>query len=330
MPLKIIAPREGKSPNYSIRGTYLGKRVDRTSGTPDKATARKVLKRIQEDIERGTFSDKPGPTFAGAALAYLKAGGEDRFLQPLKDHFGATQLAEIDQAAIDNAAFAIYPNADNATRNRQVYTPVSAILKRAGVEFSLHRPIGAQGKMRTNWLWPEQAYKIFDAAHEKDVEFAVLLMVLCYTGLRLEEGLCLLCDNVRLGESYAYVPDTKNRQPRAVFLPPPAVAALANHPRGLDRSGQYVFRFHKSGALYTKLKAVFKKAGVPLGKREGFHLFRHTFGTWMARYGGLDAKGLKDTGTWKDMKSAARYSHAVVSEEAQKAALLPAPTARKA
>ncbi len=137
MPLKLIPPREGKSPNYTIRGTYLGQRVDRTSGSPDRATARQALKAIERDIERGSFSDKPKITFAGAAVSYLKAGGEDRFLRPLVAHFGTKALDQIDQEAIDDAAHTIYPHADNATRNRQVYTPLSAILKRAGIDFGL-------------------------------------------------------------------------------------------------------------------------------------------------------------------------------------------------
>lgn len=330
MPLKLIPPREGKSPNYSIRGTYLGKSVDRTSGTPDRATAKQALKAIERDIERGSFSDKPKVTFASAALAYLKAGGEDRFLRPLKDHFGTRPLDDIDQAAIDEAAYTIHPNGDNATRNRQVYTPMSAIMKRAGSEFSIKRPKGAQGKTRTRWLWPEQAMAVFKAAAERDPEFSIFLILLCYTGLRLEEALDLPIDMVRLGESFAFVADTKNGDPRPVFLPPVVVAALANHPRGMGRPGERVFRYYKSGALYTKLKKVFAAAKVPLEARDGFHIFRHTFGTWMARYAGMDAKGLRDTGTWKDIKSAARYSHAVVSEEAAKAILLPTPKENKA
>jgi Integrase len=243
-------------------------------------------------------------------------------MQALKDHFKQTPLAKIDQAAIDKAADEIYPNAGNATRNRQVYTPMSAILKRAGIEFTIKRPKGADGKKRTHWLWPEQAERIFAEAYKKDKEFATFLLLLCYTGLRLEEGLSLDIGMVRLNESFAYVPDTKNGEPRPVFLPPVLVEALKEHPCGLDREG-YVFRYHKSGALYTKLKKAFKAAKVPLPPRVGFHIFRHTYGTWMTRYAGLDTKGLTDTGTWKDAKSAARYRHAVTSEEAQKAQLLP-------
>lgn len=322
MPLELKPPR--KSKNYSIRGTYLGQYVDRSAGTPDRATAQKVLRKIQRDIEAGEFADRDAPTFASATLAYLKAGGDDRFIEPLMKHFKERPLVTINQQSIDTAASDLYPNATNGTRNRQVYTPMSAILKRAGMEFEIKRPIGAQGNVHTFWLWPEQTEVIFTEAYKKDAEFAILLVLLCYTGLRLEEGLSLELANVRLHESFAYVPDTKNGEPRAVFLPDIVVDALRSHPRGLDREG-FVFRYHKSGALYTKLREVLKAAKIKLPPRVAFHAFRHTYGTWMTRFAGLDAKGLKDTGTWKDIKSAVRYRHAVTSEEAQKASLLPVP-----
>lgn len=328
MPLKLQDPRPGRSSNYTIRGTYRGVIVDRSAKTADRAKAKQVQKQIEREIDeqlkRGPIPDKPVLTFDAALANYVRAGGEDKFLDPILEHFTTTPVDQIDQAAIDEAAYKLYPEADNATRNRQVYTPISAILKRAGRDFYIKRPKGAQGRQMTGWLWPEQAQAIFDQAYRKDEEFAVFLITLCYTGLRLDEALSLTTDMVRLSENYAFIPDTKNGEPRAVFLPPPLVAALANHPRGLDRPGERIFRYHKSGALYTKLKRVFAAAKVPLKGREAFHLFRHTYGTWMRRYGGLDTKGLTDTGTWKDPKSAARYAHSIVSEEAQKAALLPA------
>ena len=63
-------------------------------------------------------------TFANAALTFLKEGGSRRFVAPVLDHFGTTPLRLIGQEAIDNAASNLYPEASNATRNRQVYTPV--------------------------------------------------------------------------------------------------------------------------------------------------------------------------------------------------------------
>ena len=98
---------------------------------------------------------------------------------------------------------------------------------------------------------------------------------------------------------------------------------VPNHPRGLDRPGKQVFRWHKGGRLYNLLNKAAKDAGISLPTREAFHVFRHTYGTWMRRYAGSDTKGLVSTGAWKSEQSASRYAHAVVSEEATKASLLP-------
>ena len=157
MPLKLILPRAGMSKNWRIRGTYLRERVDQTTVTPDKKLATKILAKVRDDIERGAFSRPGAPTFADAALKYIEAGGEERFVLRLADHFGETPLARIDQAAVDAAALALYPRATPATRNRQVYSPVSAILKAAGAADGLKRPKGARGTRRLFWLTPEQA-----------------------------------------------------------------------------------------------------------------------------------------------------------------------------
>lgn len=251
-------------------------------------------------------------------------------MTPVVEHFGARPLRKIDQAAIDLAAAAIYPNASPATRNRQVYTPISAVLKRAGTPLELKRPKGAQGNAVKGWLWPEQAGRLFEEAHKIDAEFGALLILLCYTGLRLSEALNLTWNDVRLADGYAFVPDTKNNEPRAVFLPPVAVAALGNRAGDGNGNRGRVFRFRKSGHLYQLLRASAARAGVDLPERSAFHIFRHTYGTWMRRYAGLDARGLVATGAWKDRKSADRYAHADVTEEAAKASLLPTPKLRNA
>jgi integrase len=47
----------------------------------------------------------------------------------------------------------------------------------------------------------------------------------------------------------------------------------------------------------------------------GFHTFRHTWATWMRRYGGADVQGLAATKNWRDPRSAARYAHVVSRDE---------------
>lgn len=324
MPLRLYPPRTGKTPNYQIRGTYYGVRVDRSAGTPDRAKARKELKRVEADIECGAYAPKGALTFAGAAKAYILAGGETRFLEPILKHFGTTPVANISQADIDSAAATLYPKASAATRNRQVYSPVSAVLKHNSVKFELKRPKGASGETRVVWLWPEQVQALIAASHKLDPEFAIFVTLMVYCGPRLEEARNAKVDDLRLSEGFAFIGKTKNGDPRPIHLPPVVVAALGNHPDGLDRAGDRIFGFSRK-RLYELLEAALQAAGIVLPPGTKFHAFRHTFGTWMRRYAGLDAKGLVATGVWRDEKSAARYQHVVVSEEAQRADLLPTP-----
>lgn len=320
MPLKLQDPRPGKSPNYTVRGTYLGITVDRTAGTADRKKATKVLNAIKDEIERGAFVQKGALTFAAAALSYLKNGGDARFLKPLTNHFAMTPMMSIGQAEIDEAAMTLYPDASPATRNRQVYTPMSAIFQHAEMGFRMRRPKGAQGAERTEWMTVQQAERLLDAAEAQDLEFRVFLALLCYTGLRLGEALAIECQHIDLSQKMIFVPTTKNGDARAVHIAQPLLVELANHPRGLDRDDR-LFRFNKNGRLYTLMGKSKKAAGLP---DVTFHTCRHTWATWMRRYGKLDTKGLVGTGAWKDEKSASRYAHVVVTEEAQRADMLPA------
>lgn len=329
MPLKLIPPRAGKTPYWYIRGTYLGVYVDRSSKTGERKVAARELARLKDEIEGGRFAERDAPTFASAAAAYMNAGGERRFVTPLLLHFKDRALVSIDQEAIDEAALTIYPIATPATRNRQVYTVVSAILKHAGRDHKLKRPKGAMGKQRTEWLWPEQAFALFNAADEIDKEFGLFLRLLCYTGMRLSEALNLRWNDVRLDEGFAYVRETKPGTPRPVFLPDEARQGLMGHVRRPAR--ERVFRFTKSGRLYALLRQSVGKWAVrnvadglePPPAGTTFHTLRHTYATWMRRYAGMDERGLVGTGAWKDRKSVARYAHVIVSEEAQRASMLP-------
>jgi integrase len=329
MPLKLSPPRPPKHASWRIRGTHFGVHVDQRSGARTKSLAEKVRRKLERDIESGVLTNQEATGFAAAAAAYMTAGGDNRFLLPLIDHFTHTPLDQINQVAIDRAAAEIYPAASAATRNRQVYTPIVAVLRRAGIEPRIKRPLGWKSPKGVSWLLPEQAFAVFAGADSIDPEFGLFLRVLCYTGMRLSEATSVKLAHVNLTgeEPSIYVPKTKNLDARNVHLPPHIVAALANHPRGLDRgSKERLFRFHISGRLRTWLSTAMARAGVSFPRRQrGFHLFRHTWATWMRKYGGLDTSGLLETGAWRDRSSAARYEHLNTTEEAKKADLLPVP-----
>ena len=90
------------------------------------------------------------------------------------------------------------PNVTPATRNTCVYTPVSAILRHAGLKPNLSRPKGAKGRVITTLFNTNDANAIITAAESFDREYSVLLSFLLYTGVRLGEALRLTWDDVRM------------------------------------------------------------------------------------------------------------------------------------
>lgn len=323
MPIRLVPPREGRSPYFTVRGTHLGIYLNRSTKTGDRTLAQKIFAAWKGDIERGAYARPDDPTFASAATDYMNSGGEARFLAPLIQHFGLQPLTQIDQKSISDAAVAIYPNAGPATRNRQVYSPVIAVLHHAGITDQFKRPKGAQGQRRTFFLSMDQAERLIEAGYGLSPHFGALLVFLLYTGCRIEEATLLRADECHIEEGWAYVRMTKNDDPRMVYLPPSVIAALANLkglPRRKRRSAEFMFPFSKCGRLYSLLADAERASGVILPPRVAFHVFRHTYGAWMQR-AGADLVG---TGAWKSEKAASIYKHTQVTEEAKKADLLPA------
>ena len=169
--------------------------------------------------------------------------------------------------------------------------------------------------------------------------------------MRLGDALGITVGQLNLKRRFIYLPKTKNTGPRAVYVPKALALALSNQPprpirgaglatprRGQVGRGQKdagtpflsrpaearLFRFHAGGYLRKLLKQAMEQCGLSFPRRQaGFHIFCHTYGTWMHRYGGLDNFGLTRTDRWKDPRSADRYRHTEVSEESRRADLLP-------
>jgi integrase len=352
MPLTLRAPRPPKSPNYEIRGTYLGVPVERSARTADKKLAAKIKKQIEREIEAGLITPKGGMTFLEAAVAYMKAGGERTFLGPIIEYNGeyairSKMISAIAQRDLDHIANALYPDNTAASRNRQVYTPIIAVLHHAGVEYRFKRPKGWQGKKSKSSLSYDEAFALLAEADTIHRELGLLLYTLLYTGRRVGDLLNpnTKLRNLNLKNGTLYLGKTKNGDPITVHLPDHVVAKFNAMPPRPSRKGGMsqrgagvpflerdpdarIFRFHKGGHLRKLLAQAMKNAGLSFPHRErGFHLLCHTYATWMLPLVG-DNYGLARTGRWKDPRSAEGYLHTKVSAEARRADLLPTPTKR--
>jgi integrase len=291
-----------------------------------------LLKRLEGQIERGEYPprelprNEAEPTFLSAALAYMESGRPSLHIAPLIKHFGDTPLSEIDQNAIDNAASTLYPNKIPSTRNRYLYTPMSAILHFAGIEITVRRPKGFKGRVVTDWLTPDDAFGIIEAADKFDRELGTLLCWLLYTGARIGAALALKREDVRIAERRAWARSQKGQPHMDVRLHPDLCERLDGLLKSHDRHG--VFRLHYGGHLLHSLVPKLGYLGIACPSRWSkgwrqpqnrlewvtFHIFRHTWATWM-RQAGTDVQGLVATGNWRNMRSAARYAHAVARDE---------------
>jgi integrase len=246
MPLKL--KRRPNTPNWIMRGTVRGQSIEETTGTSDYQAAEAIrIQREKEILDRSVYGTKITTTFAEAALDYLKFGGREgdggevRFLKPIIDHFSITLLHKIGQDEIDRAAKALYPKAGPATRNRQAYTPIAAILKHAARKGwcatpVLRRPSQPKGKLR--WLKPDEADRLIDACAP---HLRPIVTFLIYTGARAGEAVWLDWRNVDLAKRQVTFPQTKNGMPRSVPLHPRVLEAL----RGNNHRSGPVFRTHK-------------------------------------------------------------------------------------
>lgn len=314
MPLILYKPKNSR--NWYYRGTVRGIHVDRSTLTDNEAAAEAIrIKAEAQILDRSVFGARATVTFVEASLSYLKQGGEGRFLDPIMLHFKGRKLADIAQADIDAAAEALLPHATPATRNRQVYTPISAVLRHAARRGWTDRRIidrPRQKEIPIRWITQEEATRLVANCAQ---HLAPLVIFLFGTGARLSEALYLQWSQVNLKERQVTFPKTKNGEARSVPLPPKAFEALANLPHRLgavfltNRGLPYQPNDDGGGQIKTAFKGACRRAGI-----HDFtpHKCRHSWATWHYAKN-KDIGHLMELGGWKSVEMAMRYAHVNVS-----------------
>jgi len=341
---------------YYIRGTV---------GPPDRsirvykstgARALHVAEAFQAQLEKTiwdeiTFGKRAVVSFAAGAASYLE------FVEPapqdvdrvdrLVAHFGPDKkLNAIDQLAVEDACKKLLAaDASNATKIRNVYTPLTAILTHCAVRKLCDKPAFQRPPEprpeAPKWILPSVANELVAAAgdHLKPI----MVFAFC-TGARVSEMLGLVWErDVDLRASKVTFRGTKGGRDRTYVMPPRAVGALEALP---SREGN-VFR-RPDGKPYTAKEAEggqFKKAWLVALRKVGLaeqvldddglqrrmgdgrpiwrplftpHGMRHTWATW---YQGVmqDPMRLMVVGGWSRLSMVEIYAHLMSSEHIEDA-----------
>jgi len=281
--------------------TVDGERYRKSSKTRDKRIAEDIAIKHEERVRRAAVHGEEAVlTFPECVAEYLSDGRDSRFMAPLIKHFRKWKVKDITGPEIRKAAKIIYPNAAPATLNRQVVTPMRAVINHIAEakgwqkisvkrfkEEKTRRPAGDR-----EWL------DIFSATAKKlDMpETAAMARFMFETATRISEACRLKWDDVNLQLGVAFLEKTKTT-PRKVFLTRAMVVDLANI-RSLYP--ERVFGAANRSTAKKRFDKVITEAKLP--RLTSHEIGRHGFATEMIRRNGVDVATTADHGGWKSRR----------------------------
>ena len=281
--------------------TVDGTRYRKSAKTRDRRLAEDIAIQHEERVRRAAVHGQEAIiTFPECVAEYINDGKDGRFTAPLIRHFRKWKVKDITGPEIRKAAKILYPGASAATWNRQVITPMRAIINHVAEakrlpkisvkrfkEEKKRRPAGS-----SDWL------KAFCKAAKKlgMSETAAIARFMFETATRVSEACRLTWDDVNLQLGIAFLTKTKT-EPRKVFLTRAMVIDLANI---RSRHETLVFAAANRSTVKKRIDKVIKEAG--LVRLTSHELGRHGFATEMIRRNGVDVATTADHGGWKSRR----------------------------
>src|SRR5688572_2528808 len=291
------------------------RQVERSTGTASIAEARQRAREF--DLQYAEVASRPVPqqsavsrelTFADCVGTYIKSGNGGQFLEPIVCVIGLKLAKDINQDDCLDVVALVYPNAKPSTTNRQVWTPISAVLRFCGFTPNLKRPKG-HDKLPTidRTAIPPENWIMAVLPHLSPKLRALMLLINLH-GLRISEALRRTPADVDPRRWTLTLPDTKGGVPAMIKLSDPVIEALKEYDW---RAGNWLFGTCLRWNVNRDLKKACDKAGV---QRYGTHrIGRHSFATRLLE-DGKSLPYLKKAGRWSTLKAVERYSHLAKSE----------------
>jgi len=328
-------------PYRNEKGQIATRRVERSTHTGKRVDARRYAEeRYQKALEaahKAPASQYAHDTFAAAALAYmqhksgkvtpvdglipaarLKVRANKKYLAAIIEKIGLKKLTEINQALVGKLAEQIYPGRTAATINRQLYTPIIAVMNHAKHPIQLERPEGYDSLPELDVPGDDWYPQVLRVANPYLRAFLITERM---TGRRPDELLNRTRDHFNDEMGTLLFWDGKGEQFIMLQLPEPALIAIRALPdlreakKGAIARGEklthskrnFLFGTNHASTMRAWLKDACEEAGVRyhMPKEAG----RHAFVTKNLQEG-KSLKWVQDSGRWKTLKIVAeKYSH---------------------
>jgi integrase len=309
-----------------------------STGAHDEAGARDWIN-IREETERRRYlvGEEALPvSFADAAALYTPNVFTAKYLVPILAAIGTNSIKQINGVSIRALGPLLYPDAAADTWQRQVITPVKAVLNAAhdsqpdlfpkiSVKGYTSRERIAQDKKRGrssrrertpgDWNW----ILAFNAAAPRNLGTLALFMFA--TGARIGQAIAMTPHhNLDLQNGKACIPAAKGHDARWISLPPELVVALANLTSQVPRTwaktpdNLRVFGYATRWSVYKEWRRICSAADIDYLPPHSAG--RHGFGQEYTVRQPVDASAASDFGGWSDPNlMISTYTHSQSAEE---------------
>lgn len=286
---------------YHAVGTVAGERIRKSLGTRSKKQAEELCAQLEARLwKRYSYGDEAVRTFEEAALSYLEAEGEARFVTPLLKHFKGRVLGTIKPEEIRAAARKLYPDLKGATWNRNVLTPARSIINHAA-GLGWCQPIKVKAfptqkvqRRSVDRAWIDAFLAECDRSNLPHVAACVLFM--WQTGARVSEAVRVLPEHMNLQDRIVLLETTKTDEWAVCDITTELMIRLANLPRV---EGQPVFGYASRFGVNRRMKAVCRRAKIDFVSPH--QSGRHSYAT-NALAMGATVKDVMDGGRWKSAR----------------------------
>lgn len=305
------------SPNWWVKFSLNGRRVQESTGTSDKAKAQEYHDKLKASLwDQARLGVKPRRTWKEAVLRYLSETehkksrrGDIAALRWVDRHFGALSLDEISRDRIDRiTAIRKAEGVSNASVNRTLAV-VRSLLRKAANEWEWTERVPKvrllpEPKLRVRYLTAEQAGVLL---RELPPHLAAMARFSLLTGLRQGNVRGLSWSQVDLEGRKLWIHADQAKGGRSIAVPLPAEGVELLREQ-LGRHPDYVFSFRGRPITQVNTKAwrmALERAGV---KDFRWHDLRHTWASWHAQ-NGTPQSVLQELGGWESASMVRRYAH---------------------
>jgi len=159
-------------------------------------------------------------------------------------------------------------------------------------------------------------YRLVDQAD--DVQHALMLRLLFYTGVRVSELCAIQVGDVDLEACKIRVNQGKGSKDRYVLFGKPFATALRTH-IAANPKNRWLFQTARSGRFSTRrVQQIVKQYAERAGVRASPHTFRHQAITWLTRHSGMADAELQLITGHSRRETLAIYQHVALDGELEK------------